>query len=238
MQDKVTLTIDGQSYEAQAGETVLDVARANGVYIPTLCHFPGLSSVGACRLCVVEAKGVPRLLPACVTRVTEGMAVTTQSPRLVAYRRMIIELLLAERNHVCAVCVSNGHCELQTLAQRLGVTHTRFPYRYPALPVDASHARFVYDPNRCVLCTRCVRVCNEIEGACTWNVSQRGIHSMLVTDMDQPWGDSPSCTSCGKCVHVCPTGALYEKGKATGEMVKRRNVIARRPTTRPATAAI
>lgn len=238
MQDKITLTIDGQSYDAQPGETILDVARANGVYIPTLCHFPGLSSVGACRLCVVEAKGVPRLLPACVTRVAEGMTITTQSPRLVNYRRMIIELLLAERNHICAMCVSSGHCELQTLAQRLGVTHTRFPYRYPALPVDATHPRFVYDPNRCVVCTRCVRVCAEVEGACTWNVSQRGIHSMLMTDLNQAWGDSPTCTSCGKCVHVCPTGALYEKGKSCGEMVKRRNIIARRPANRPATTAI
>ena len=88
---------------------------------------------------------------------------------------MILELLFAERNHVCSVCVSNGHCDLQTLAQKLGMTHVRFPYRYPKLPVDASHERFVLDHNRCILCTRCVRVCDEIEGAHTWDVMARGV---------------------------------------------------------------
>ena len=116
------------------------------------------------------SRGSNKLLPACVTHVEEGMEVTTTSERLTKYRKMIVELMFTERNHVCSVCVSNGHCELQSLAQRLGITHVRFPYRYPTVEVDASHDRFVIDHNRCVLCTRCVRVCDEIEGAHTWDV--------------------------------------------------------------------
>ncbi|MFN3422117.1 MAG: bidirectional hydrogenase complex protein HoxU [Armatimonadota bacterium] len=220
-----TLTIDGKEVSAREGETILQVARENGIDIPTLCYLEGLSPIGACRLCLVEVKGVNRLLPACVTQVEEGMEVVTNSERLVKYRKMILELLFSERNHTCSVCVVNGHCELQRLAQRLGVTNIRFPYRYPNLPVDATHDRFVVDHNRCVLCTRCVRVCDEIEGAHVWDLMGRGINSRITADLNQPWGTSETCTSCGKCVHVCPTGALFEKGKAVAEMEKRRQFL-------------
>jgi bidirectional [NiFe] hydrogenase diaphorase subunit len=220
-----TLTIDGKEVSAREGETILQVARENGIDIPTLCYLEGLEPIGACRLCLVEVKGINRLVPACVTQVEEGMEVVTNSERLIKYRQMILELLFSERNHTCSVCVVNGHCELQRLAQRLGVTHIRFPYRYPNLPIDASHERFVIDHNRCVLCTRCVRVCDEIEGAHVWDVMGRGINSRIIADLNQPWGTSEVCTSCGKCVHVCPTGALFEKGKAVAEMEKRRQFL-------------
>jgi bidirectional [NiFe] hydrogenase diaphorase subunit len=210
-----TLTIDGKEVSAREGETILQVARENGIDIPTLCYLEGLEPIGACRLCLVEVKGINRLVPACVTQVEEGMEVVTNSERLIKYRQMILELLFSERNHTCSVCVVNGHCELQRLAQRLGVTHIRFPYRYPNLPIDASHERFVIDHNRCVLCTRCVRVCDEIEGAHVWDVMGRGINSRIIADLNQPWGTSEVCTSCGKCVHVCPTGALSEKGESS-----------------------
>jgi len=219
------LTIDGKEVSAREGETILQVARENGIDIPTLCYLEGLEPIGACRLCLVEVKGINRLVPACVTQVEEGMEVVTNSERLIKYRQMILELLFSERNHTCSVCVVNGHCELQRLAQRLGVTHIRFPYRYPNLPIDASHERFVVDHNRCVLCTRCVRVCDEIEGAHVWDVMGRGINSRIIADLNQPWGTSEVCTSCGKCVHVCPTGALFEKGKAVAEMEKRRQFL-------------
>jgi bidirectional [NiFe] hydrogenase diaphorase subunit len=169
--------------------------------------------VGACRLCVVEVKGNTKLFPACVTTVFEGMEVTTVTERLQKHRKTILELLFAERNHICSVCVSNGHCELQTLGQQQGVTHVELPYRNPALPVDASHERFTLDHNRCILCTRCVRVCAEIEGAHVWDVMGRGIDSLIISDLNQPWGSSTSCTRCGKCVQVCPTGALFDKSK-------------------------
>jgi bidirectional [NiFe] hydrogenase diaphorase subunit len=218
---RIMLRIDGQYITTEPGRTILDVARENGIDIPTLCAIPGLTSVGACRLCLVEIKGNNRLLPACTVKVDGGMVVVTRSERLDAYRRMIVELLFAERNHVCAVCVSNGSCELQGLATKLGVTHASYAYRYPRMEVDATHDRFVHDPNRCILCTRCVRVCDEVEGAHTWDVGGRGIHSRLITDMADPWGQSFSCTSCGKCVQVCPTGALAYSGSAVGEMRKR-----------------
>jgi bidirectional [NiFe] hydrogenase diaphorase subunit len=207
-----TLTIDGQQVSARRGQTILEVAAEHDIAIPTLCHLDGLSDVGACRLCVVEVTGSNKLQPACVTAVFEGMEVTTKSERLNRHRRMILELLFAERNHVCAVCVANGHCELQAMAQMMGLTHVRLPYRNPSLAVDASHERFTADHNRCILCTRCVRVCAEVEGAHVWDVMGRGIDSLLITDLHQPWGDS-TCTRCGKCVQVCPTGALFDKSK-------------------------
>ena len=207
-----TLKIDDRDVSARQEETILDVARQNNIFIPTLCELKGLSEVGACRLCLVEIKGTTKLLPACVTQVEEGMEVTTNSERLQKYRRAILELLLTERNHICSVCVSNGHCELQSMAQDQGVTHVRLPYRNPELPVDASHERFTLDHNRCILCTRCVRACAEIEGAHVWDVMGRGINSTIIADLHQPWGES-SCTRCGKCVQVCPTGALFDKSK-------------------------
>jgi bidirectional [NiFe] hydrogenase diaphorase subunit len=217
---KIAIRIDGEYVEAREGQTILEVARAGGKYIPTLCYLAGLSAAGACRLCVVEVSGVGRLMPACTTAVQDGMSVTTNSEKLARYRRMALELLLTERNHYCSVCVSNGHCELQSMATRLGVSHVRYPYSYPILPVDVSHEKFVLDHNRCIVCTRCVRVCAEVEGAHVWDISSRGIRSMVVSDMNQPWGKSKTCTSCGKCVQSCPTGALAEKGWAVEEMTK------------------
>jgi bidirectional [NiFe] hydrogenase diaphorase subunit len=220
-----TLCIDGKDVSARAEQTILSVARENGIFIPTLCALRGLSIVGACRMCLVEVKGSNRLLAACATRVEEAMEVTTDSERLRKYRKQILELLFVERNHICAVCVSNGHCELQTLAQRLDITHVHYPYRYPKAEVDGSHERFIVDHNRCILCTRCVRVCEEVEGAHTWDVMGRGIDAKVITDLNEPWGSSETCTGCGKCVHVCPTGALSEKGRSVAEMMKRRQFL-------------
>ena len=209
-----TLTIDGAECVGHDSQTVLDVARENGIAIPTLCQLDGLCNVGACRLCVVEVSGSTKLQPACTTNVTSDMAVTTTNERLDGYRRTIVELLFVERNHVCAVCVANNNCELQTQAENLGLTHFDLANVNPRLEVDASHPRFAIDHNRCILCTRCVRVCDEVEGAHTWDVMGRGIDARVVTDLGTPWGDSTTCTSCGKCVQVCPTGALFEKGRS------------------------
>jgi bidirectional [NiFe] hydrogenase diaphorase subunit len=214
-----TLIIDEQEVSARRGQTILEVARENDINIPTLCHLEGLSDVGACRMCLVEIKGSNKLLPACVATVYEGMEVSTNTPRLQKYRHNILELLFAERNHICAVCVSNGHCELQSLGQEQGLTHIRLPYRNPELLVDASHERFTVDHNRCILCTRCVRVCAEIEGAHVWDMMGRGANSIVITDLHEEWGDS-TCTSCGKCVQVCPTGALFDKSKVGTEHPK------------------
>jgi bidirectional [NiFe] hydrogenase diaphorase subunit len=208
-----TLQIDGIECAAAQDQTLLEVARESGIAIPTLCHLDGLCDVGACRLCVVQVEGSTKLLPACTTTVAEGMSVTTSSERLDEYRRTIVEMLFVERNHVCAVCVANNNCELQSRAADLGLTHFDLINVNPRLEIDASHERFAIDHNRCIMCTRCVRVCDEIEGAHTWDVMGRGLDARVVTDLGTPWGESPTCTSCGKCVQVCPTGALFEQGR-------------------------
>jgi len=221
----ITLTINDEIVSARSEQTLLDIIRERGIALPTLCYLEGLSGRGGCRLCMVEVAGSPRLFAACVTRAQQGMVVTTHSDRLVKYRKMLLELLFAERNHVCAVCVMNGHCELQRNAAELGMDHVRYEYLCPDLPMDATHERYVMDQNRCILCTRCVRVCDEVEGAHTWDISGRGIESRIVSDLNQPWGESESCTKCGKCVQVCPTGALFKKGTAVSEMEKSRGFL-------------
>jgi bidirectional [NiFe] hydrogenase diaphorase subunit len=218
-----TLKIDGIDVGAREDETILQLAQENGIFIPTLCHMEGLSEYGGCRLCMVEIKGSNRLQPACMTYAEEGMEVSTTSEQLRSYRYMILDMLFSERNHVCSVCVSNGHCELQYLAAKTGMTRVEVPYLNPNVPVDASHPYYIMDHNRCILCQRCVRVCGEIEWASTKGVMGRGVDSRIIHDLNGNWGDSLTCTSCGKCVNVCPTGALVDKGKSAGEMEKRRD---------------
>jgi len=232
MADKVSIRIDGELIEAKEGMTLFEAAQMSGKFVPGLCQLKGLTSVGACRLCMVEVAGVNRLLPSCTTPVQAGMSIVTNSPRLAGYRKMVLELLFAEGNHICAVCVSNNHCELQELAQKLGVHQVHFAYSYPRRPVDASHPRYILDHNRCIYCTRCVRVCAEVEGAHVWDIMGRGVSSRIGAEMNKPWGKAPSCTSCGKCVQVCPTGALAERGFAAGEMIKKPEVVTRLATLR------
>ena len=220
-----TLTIDDKMVTGMAGESVFSVAWANGIRIPRLCHVGGLPDAGACRLCLVEIEGRRRPEAACVTKISEGMVVRTNTERLRSHRKLLIELLFAEGNHVCSVCVSNGSCELQDLAHDLGIDHVRLHYQHPKRDVDTSHDRFGLDQNRCVLCARCVRVCGIVEGAHTWDVSGRGAGLHVIADLGTPWGQSDTCTSCGKCVQVCPTGALFTRGVAVGEMKKNRSFL-------------
>jgi bidirectional [NiFe] hydrogenase diaphorase subunit len=212
-----TLRINERDVAVASGSTLLQAAREAGIHIPTLCQLDGLSAVGACRLCLVELEGSEKLHAACVTTAAEGMRVHTNTPRLQEIRRTVIELLFTEGNHVCAICVANGHCELQNLAVEVGMDHSRLPYRFPDRHVDLSHPQYGLDHNRCILCTRCVRVCDEVEGAHVWDVGWRGEHCQIISGLNEPWGEVQACTHCGKCVDVCPTGALFHKVDTSSE---------------------
>jgi len=212
----LTLMVNGAPVAVPAGSSLLEACRAAGVDLPTLCHLDGLSPVGACRLCLVELEGSGRPLAACVSEAAEGMVVRTDTATLRLHRRMAVELFFAEGNHLCAICVANGACELQDAAVAVGMDHSRFPYRHPQRPVDASHPLFSLDHNRCILCTRCIRACDELEGAHVWDVAERGSHCRIVAGLDQPWGQVEACTSCGHCVDACPTGALFHRDDTPG----------------------
>jgi bidirectional [NiFe] hydrogenase diaphorase subunit len=213
----VKLKIDGIEVAAYEGETILSAAKRAGIRIPALCYLDGLSGYGGCRLCIVEVKGSPKLFPACTTPVSNGMEVITNSEKLKKYRKITIELLLSEKPHVCAVCVANGNCELQDLAKEFGVDHLRFEREWTRQKIDLTHDFLVLDNNRCILCARCVRVCDEIEGVHALDIKFRGKDSQIIIDLDDDWGASFSCTSCRKCARVCPVGAIYVRDKPVSE---------------------
>jgi bidirectional [NiFe] hydrogenase diaphorase subunit len=213
----VKLKIDNIEVTVPEGTMILQAARSNGIVIPTLCDMEGLTAYGGCRLCMVEIHGSPKLFAACVTPVSMGMEVVTQSDKLRDYRKMAIQFILAERTHICSVCVANNACELQKLANELGVDHVMFEREWTSHPVDSTHDFLVIDRNRCILCTRCVRVCDEIEGVHTLDLKSRGKDTQVIVDLDDQWGESVSCTSCRKCAKACPVGAIYVEGEALAE---------------------
>lgn len=207
---EITLTINGKQVVGKVGDTVLDVCQANGIDLPTLCHLKELSDVGACRMCVVEIEGERRPVPACTYLIRDKLTVQTHTPRLEKYRRQLLELIFTEHNHFCMFCEASGDCELQRLAYRYQMDNVRYPYTFPSLPVDTISDYLVVDHNRCILCGRCVRACEEVAGSSTLNFARRGWKTIVSADIEQPLGES-QCFSCGTCLQACPTGAIFSK---------------------------
>lgn len=211
--EEITLTIDGKEARGRRGETILNVCQRNGVDVPTLCHAKGLTDIGACRLCLVEIVGARGFTTACTTPASSGMVVNTDTPALNSLRRSTLELLFAERNHLCPFCEMSGDCELQALGYRFGIDAVRYAPMNPKLEIDSSSPYFVFDHNRCVLCRRCVRTCSEIAGVAAVGFRDRGAKTMVSFDLDADVVDS-SCEACGACVQMCPTGALFDRRSA------------------------
>jgi formate dehydrogenase major subunit len=210
---EITLTIDGKQVKGKEGSTVLEVCQTNNIDVPTLCHSKGLTDVGACRMCVVDIERERRPVPACTYPARDGLVIQTQNEKLEKYRRLVLELMFTERNHLCAQCVASGDCELQQLGYRYQMDNTRYQYSWPALLVDSSHEFLVIDHNRCILCGRCIRTCDEIVGVHTLDFGYRGWKDVVVSDLNQPLGKS-TCISCGACFQACPTGTIFSKRSA------------------------
>ena len=206
----VRLTLDGIEIEAGEETTVLEAARDSGIYIPNLCADPDLEPYGACRLCIVEIDGQADLPASCMTPVVDGMVVHTDTTRVNEIRRCTVELLLSDHPENCLLCPKNQRCELQKIAAYLGVDQQRFkPLKRPPI-LDVSNPFFIRDSGKCILCGKCVRVCNEIQGLGALMVSNDGACSKIITADDKPIFQSV-CESCGQCVAKCPTGALTVK---------------------------
>ncbi|MDP8225846.1 MAG: NADH-dependent [FeFe] hydrogenase, group A6 [Candidatus Lernaella stagnicola] len=206
----VQIEVNGKTIEAKPGEMLLTTLRRNGINVPTLCHIEGLFPSGSCRMCVVEVEGRPGLVPSCAFPVSPGLKVKTHSPRAVTARKTIIELLLANHPDDCLYCARNNTCELQKLAADLGVRHRVYHGTKSEYHIDASSPAIVRDPAKCILCGKCVRVCEEVQGVSAIEFTHRGSKTIVSTAFGEGLNVS-ACVNCGQCVMVCPTGALREK---------------------------
>jgi len=203
----VNVTMNGLRTTGREGMTILEVARENGIDIPTLCHRPELAPIGACRVCVVEVEGSKTLVGSCHTPITEGMAIQTHSPRVLETRSTIVELLLASHCGTCYMCEKANICELRAIAADLEVGLPQFRVRKRFYPVEDSSPHIVRDLTKCILCRRCVWACKELAGKNVFAVGYRGFDSKIVVDFDRPL-EKEVCRDCGVCISFCPTGAL------------------------------
>jgi formate dehydrogenase alpha subunit len=206
----VNITINGRKVQARAGQTVLEAATEADINIPVLCHHPALPPEGACRICLVEIEKQRTLQPACTFPVTEGMVVYTHSPKVVEARKFALELLISDHPLDCMTCDATGDCLLQDLAYEYGVKGDRYPGLRHQYPIDDPNPFIQVDRNKCILCRRCVRACNYINGVEAISVFYRGFNAHIGFGTDGFMAESP-CEFCGSCVAVCPTAALWPK---------------------------
>jgi formate dehydrogenase alpha subunit len=221
--DIINLTINERQLIAKKGETVLEAALHAGIYIPTLCYDPDLKPYGGCRLCMVEIEGMRGLVSSCTTPATDGMVIHTETERVNQSRRITMELIIANHHGDCLSCTKNQDCELLKIARYLGIEQEhidRLRKSTQVLPIDTSHPAFIRDPNKCILCAKCVRACHEIAVVGAIDLAFRGYSAKVATFGDKPIVES-TCKSCGECVARCPTGALTPKWeKPPAEEVK------------------
>ncbi len=203
------IEVNGQQISANKGETILSALKRAGEYVPTLCYIEGLFPSGACRMCVVEVEGAPALVPSCSFPVSEGMKIKTRSPRVITARRHIVELLLSNHPDDCLYCIRNGQCDLQKLAKEYGITNRIFRGKRNKREKDISSPSINRDPEKCILCGKCVRVCEEIQTVGAIDFIDRGSRAFIGTAFNRGLNVS-SCINCGQCVTICPTGALHE----------------------------
>ena len=211
----VNIHIDNKPCTAPAGSTIYAAAKSIGITIPTLCNVEGLTPSGACRICVVEVEGMPGLVPSCSFPVSEGMKIQTHSPRVLLSRKTIVELLLANHPDDCLYCIRNNGCQLQTLAADLGVRRRRYTGERSRYKEDVSSPSVIRDPEKCILCGKCVRVCEEVQQVSAIDFIGRGSAAHIGTAFDEGLNLS-SCINCGQCILVCPTGALHEHDHLKG----------------------
>ena len=206
------IEVNNKTIEARKGDTILESLTRNGIKVPTLCNIKGLSPTGACRICVVEVDGISNLVTSCSYPVEEGMKIKTHSSKVLKARKVLVELLLSSHPDDCLYCERNGTCELQDLAIELNIRERRIPARKLRHRLDLSSPSIVRDPAKCILCGRCVRVCDEVQSVATLEPVYRGRKTYIGTSMNRDINSS-SCITCGQCILVCPTGALHEHSR-------------------------
>lgn len=209
MNQVVKINIDGKDCMAQKGQYIVDAAKENNIYIPTLCNIQGVPPKGACRMCTVKVNG--KLMTSCTTPVAEGMQIESKSKEIEELRKSIVELLFVEGNHLCPSCEKSGSCELQALAYRYKVMVPRFPYLFPLRQVDASNPKIIKDHNRCILCKRCIRVIKDDKGRSIYAFKKRGHKVEINVDPDLAWELTDELAE--KSMEICPVGAILVKEK-------------------------